>query len=178
VFLQFCLDATSAPYNFVVTEVGRENLSELHPRYGEHATDYKRIKYSVMKRLLRESLEVALIKINILSADDILNFIRQIRGVRNKHRLSKSSFANHWAALNHLYRCHNRRGFSHSVGDNLRTLFKGLYRTLAKKGGNVRRGRNASVVAADDGSVTVGTVATAATGASGAFDDYNEAKDQ
>jgi hypothetical protein len=134
VFLQFCLDATCAPYNSVVTEAGRENLRQLHPRYGERAIEYKRRKYSEMKRLLRESSEVALININVLSADDIMNYIRQIRGVRNRRMLSKSSFANHRAALNHLYRCHNRRGFSHSVGDNLRTLFKGLYRNLAKKG--------------------------------------------
>jgi hypothetical protein len=179
VFLQFCMDATSAPYNSVVTDIGRQNLMALHPRQGERSIAYKRRKFSEMKKILRECSEVPLININILSADDLMNYIRQIRGVRNGRMLSKSSFANHRAALNHLYRCHNRRGFSHSVGENLRTLFKGLYRNLAKRkrGGVVRRGRGTNVVAADDGSATVGTVFTAATGAAAAVDDQNEAKD-
>jgi hypothetical protein len=106
-----------------------------------------------MKRILRECLEVALININILSADDIMNYVHQICGVRNRRMLLKNSFANHREALNHLYKCHNCHGFCHSVGDNLRTLFKGLYRSLAKqkRGGNARRGMVASILASDDG---------------------------
>jgi hypothetical protein len=60
-----------------------------------------------MKRILRDWSEVPLIDIDTLSADDLMNYIRQIRGVKNGRLLSKSSFANHRAALNHLYRCHN-----------------------------------------------------------------------
>jgi hypothetical protein len=178
VFLQFCLDATSAPYNSVVTEVGRDNLRGLERRPRERAIEHKRRKFQEMKRILRECSEVSLINVNILSADDIMNYIRQIRSVRNRRMISKSTFANHRAALNHLYRCHNRSGFSHSVSENLKTLFKGLYRNLAKqkRSGRIRRGRGTGAAIADDGSATVGTVFTAATGVVGG-DDSSEAKD-
>jgi hypothetical protein len=178
VFLQFCLDSTSAPYNTVVTEVGRENLRGLARRPRERAIDHKRRKFQEMKRILRECSEVPLINVNVLTADDIMNYIRQIRSVRNRRMISKSTFGNHRAGLNHLYRCHNRRGFSNTVSENLKTLFKGLYRNLAKqrRSGNRRNSRGTGVVATDDGSATVGTVFTAATGAVG-MDDSSEAKD-
>jgi hypothetical protein len=155
-FLHFCNESTIAPYNRVLTEVGRANLESLRIRRGERVVAYKRRKMSEMKRILRECSEVPLIDINALTADHLMNYIRQIRGVKNGKILSKSSFANHRAALNHLYRCHNRRGFSHQITDHLKTLFKGLYRNIAKK----RRGISIRRDVADDGTATVGTIAT------------------
>jgi hypothetical protein len=155
-FLHFCMESTIAPYNMVLTDEGRANMESLHIRQGERVVAYKRRRMFEMKRILRECSETPLIDIDVLTADNLMNYIRQIRGVKNGKLLSKSSFANHRAALNHLYRCHNRRGFSPQITDHLKTLFKGLYRNLAKQ----RRGVSMRRIVADDG--TVGTMATGA----------------
>jgi hypothetical protein len=69
---------------------------------------------------------------------------------------AKSSFGSHRSAINHLYRCHNRRGYGHNTSDHLRTLFKGLNRNIAQRAQTTalyRRGR----ANLDDGSATLAT---------------------
>jgi hypothetical protein len=174
-FLSFCVESTVAPYNRVITEIGKSQLQLINTRQdGERLIDFKKRRFLEMKRILRQCSDVPLIDVNVLSADDLMNYIWQIRAVRSRRVLSKSSFANHRAALNHLYRYHNRRGFSHYVADNLKTLFKGLYRNLAKQKrtvGTPRRSR-ATIAVADDG----GTVTTVCSNID-ETEDFNEARD-
>jgi hypothetical protein len=87
--------------------------------------------------------------------------------------LSRAMFSQHRSAINHLYCCHNRSGFPNVTSDHLKTLFKGLHRSFAKRkqtGGN-RRVRTVE----DDGtaSIAAGTVATM----SALMGDGSEAKD-
>jgi hypothetical protein len=97
----------------------------------------------------------------------MMNYFRQIKNKKTGRTLaSKSSFGNHRAALNHLYRCHNRRGYGHDTCDHLKTLFKGLNRNIAQRSITAVRFRRASSVAGidDDGTTTVAnnTIATGA----------------
>jgi hypothetical protein len=109
-FLRYCADSNVEPYSLVVTDAGRECLRTLEPRFREKALDFNRRKQTTMRNALRECSESPIININILSGDDMMNYFRQLKSKKTGRTLSaKSSFGNHRAALNHLYRCHNRR---------------------------------------------------------------------
>jgi hypothetical protein len=111
-----------------------------------------------MRTLLRDASEIPIIDINVLSGDDMMNYFRQLKNKKTGRTLaSKSSFGNHRATLNHLYRCHNRRGYGSDTCDHLKTLFKGLNRNIAKRSimaVRFRRGANVAGVD-DDGTATV-----------------------
>jgi hypothetical protein len=157
-FLTFCAESTVAPYNLVVTESGHERLRMLKQRDGEKWLDYGRRKKLLMRNILRDAWDIPIIDINVLSGDDMMNYFRQLKNKKTGRTLaSKSSFGNHRAALNHLYRCHNRRGYGHDTCDHLKTLFKGLNRNIAQRSNmavSFRRGRG-MVGIDDDGTATV-----------------------
>jgi hypothetical protein len=164
-FLTFCAESTIAPYSLVLTESGHERLGMLQQRVGERWLDYGRRKKVLMRNILREASEIPIIDINVLSGDDMMNYFRQLKNKKTGRTLaSKSSFGNHRAALNHLYRCHNRRGYGHDTCDHLKTLFKGLNRNIAQRSITAVRFRRVagSVVGIqDDGTATVvNTIAT------------------
>jgi hypothetical protein len=132
-FLKYCAESVSAPYCDVLTDYGRENVRLLEPNEQEKVIPYNARRVKLLQSLLREASVSPLFDVHILTGDDMMNYFLKQKGSRTGKMLSRAMFSQHRSAINHLYRCHNRSGFPNIASDHLKTLFKGLHRSFAKR---------------------------------------------
>lgn len=85
-----------------------------------------------------------------------MDYLRQLRNTRTNAYLSRLGYGNRRAALIHLYRLHNKVGYSEEFRVELGNLFKGFYGNLAGMHGEARIVYDGEAVADGDAVAAVG----------------------
>jgi hypothetical protein len=99
---------------------------------------------------LRNAEDNHIIHLDRVTPRIFIDFVRLIRNMRNNAYLSRSAYGNRRAALFHLFRLHNKIGFSTEFGLELKTLLRGFFSTLAAMTGHARLVNNVGGDAAGD----------------------------
>jgi hypothetical protein len=116
-----------------LTEYGRMELGDIFvQREGENERMYRTRKLIRFKSLLRDSFDDNIINIDAITPSKYMGYIMSLKGRGANRHLSKSSYGNKRAALFHLFRLHNRVGFTDVFRGEIGGLFKGFYRTIVQ----------------------------------------------
>lgn len=128
-----------------LTEYGIARLGDLETRREtETVRTHRSRKLIQLKSLLRDSFENNIIHIESITPSRFMDYILSLTGNGNQRYLSKSSYGNKRSSLFHLFRMHNRVGYSAHFRLELSNLYKGLYRSIAQHRTAVNRGPNGS----------------------------------
>jgi hypothetical protein len=88
---------------------------------------------------LRLCLDHAMVHLEYITPSLYLDFLITQRNQRTGQHLGRSAFRQRRASLKHLFRLHNRIGFSGGYSDELTNLYKGLFRVLNHAGAAAQR---------------------------------------
>jgi hypothetical protein len=114
-----------------LTNYGKAELQKmLEERCSEGArVRSRRIKFKI-QRLFRRALEQPLLHLDAVLPEDFMNFVRSLRHKKHGTFLGKSAYGNKRSALFHLFRMHNKVGFSEDFQVELGNLYWGFYRRV------------------------------------------------
>ena len=104
------------------------------PNEGEGRRAYKKRVKLEFEFALRNSRVDPLVNLDYINPEGFVSYIIPLRNGCTNNFLSRSSLGNKRAALNHLFRLHNRIGYGESFRLELSGLYKGLYRKIASTG--------------------------------------------
>jgi hypothetical protein len=118
-----------------LTEYGVDCLKEVFTKRGEETVRKHRSRIIVsVKKLLRDAHTHHVVVLPLVTAPRFMEFIFSLKNKKNHNRfLSKSSYGNHRSSLFHLFRMHNRRGYSEELKSELSSLFKSFFRRITKQ---------------------------------------------
>ena len=128
-----------------VTEHGKGRLQYIFTRSeGESCRDHGTRLKDQMKVLLRQAVQDPVMNLDAITPQAYMVFVMGLRHGRTGGYLSKSAYNSKRSALYHLYRLHNKRGYSENFKSELGSLYRGFHRRLQER-------RPARVVDAGDG---------------------------
>jgi hypothetical protein len=112
-----------------LTERGYNSLKEVFTKSGEETVRKHRSRIVIcIKNLLRNANIHHVVVLSLVSALRFMEYIFSLQNKKNPNRfLSKSSYGNHRLSLFHLFRMHNRRGYSEEFKLELSSLFKSFF---------------------------------------------------
>jgi hypothetical protein len=120
-----------------LTEYGRTRLADISTRREDESLhSYRSRKAIDLKALLRDAYDQQVVLIDAVTPPRYMDYILSITGAGNIKYLSKSSYGNKRSALFHLFRMHNRTGYSTHFRLELTNLFKGFFRSLTQHRNN------------------------------------------
>lgn len=99
-----------------------------------------------IQSILRDAYDEPILLLDAVVPADYMSFIITLRKSNGSY-LSSSSYGNKRSALFHLFRLHNRVGFTKNFTNELTNLFKGFNREIAQKRGEAEGG--------EDGNATI-----------------------
>jgi hypothetical protein len=92
-----------------------------------------------MKQYLREAHNTPLIIEENITASMFMEFLTTLRHSRTDSFLGRSAYQHRRSALFHLFRLHNRMGFTPAFSSELSDMYKGLYRVLSHSAAATQR---------------------------------------
>jgi hypothetical protein len=97
-----------------LTKYGIEQLTPAYqPLVGETRKAFRKRKTDQVKDLVRHAYHYPIVNIDIVQPEDYMVYISSLRTTTNPPTyLSNSAYNNKRSSLLHLFRQHNRRGFS------------------------------------------------------------------
>lgn len=117
-----------------LTDYGRTQLGNiLVQREDETIRVFRTRKTFQLKNLLRHSDTHSIVILDQITPTRYMNYIMSLSGRRTARHLSKSSYGSKRAALFHLFRLHNKLGFSPDFKVELGNLFKGFLPSNCKE---------------------------------------------
>jgi hypothetical protein len=129
-----------------LTDHGKDQLcicSSLLPN--ETVAGQKQRVRETVTTILRNAFNEPILILDAVVPADYMSFILTLRKSDGSY-LSSSSYGNKRSALYHLFRLHNRVGFTKNFTNELTNLFKGFNREIAqKRGGAVEGGEGGNV---------------------------------
>mmetsp|Transcript_14102 Transcript_14102/g.38951 ORF Transcript_14102/g.38951 Transcript_14102/m.38951 type:complete len:657 (-) Transcript_14102:1020-2990(-) len=87
---------------------------------------------STFRSCLENAPAEPILKLQNLTPEIFMTHVSALRNPRTNKYLSPSSYGNRRAMINHMFRIHHRNGMPDEFKEELCTLYKGFYRTLAK----------------------------------------------
>jgi hypothetical protein len=145
-----------------LTEYGIEQLTPAYqPLVGESRKHFRKRKTDIIKDLVRHAYHHPIVNIDIVQPEEYMVYILSLCTTTNPPSyLSNSAYNNKRSSLSHLFRQHNRRGFSENFRIEIGNLLRGFKREIAQQRQHPprRRRRNADDDDYDDDdNVGVGT---------------------
>jgi hypothetical protein len=112
-----------------LTNHGRECLSEVFSlNEGESERKHRMRQNKSVKLLLRASNTNHIVRLHCVSASRFMEYIMSLKNTRKPNAyLSKSSYGNKRSSLFHLFRMHNRTGFTDEFDAELAGLYKSFF---------------------------------------------------
>jgi hypothetical protein len=116
-----------------LTDYGVTQIADVETRREtETIRMYRSRSIIQLKSLLRDSFNNNIIRINSITPSGFMDYVLTLKGRGNNRYLSKSSYGNKRSSLFHLFRMHNRIGYSSLFREELSNLYRGLYRSIAQ----------------------------------------------
>ena len=116
-----------------LTAVGTGRLQRIKTRReGERTRAFQKRMYRQLKTLLRRCSSEPLLVLHRITPESFMDYVMSNRrdARRGGGYLGKSAYGNKRSAFNHLFRCHNRRGFPEDFNSELGNLYRGFYRNI------------------------------------------------
>jgi len=130
-FLKWCLERSGD--NDWLMEYGRQSIVMLVVNKEDESVHKHKVRmHTDLQALLRNAHSHPIVKIDKITSEGYMQYILNPRHPGNGGYLSKSSYGNKRASLNHLFRVHNRVGIPPDFCKQLTNLFKGFFRSLAQ----------------------------------------------
>jgi hypothetical protein len=83
--------------------------------------------------LLRGADMAPIVQLDEITAELYINYSRQLRNIKSRSYLGKSTIKVKRSALFHLFRLHNGEGYNEAFKQSLNLLFCGLFRVLTNR---------------------------------------------
>ena len=129
-FLSWCRVNDMADW---LTDLCKLELDSFVRRENESLHVHRARVRLAMKNLLRNAHSDPLCHLELITPDGYMRHIISLRHRRNGGYLTKSAYGNKRAALFHLFRMHNKVGYSTEFRVELSNLYRGFFRTLTLK---------------------------------------------
>ncbi len=126
-FLKWCLERSGD--DDWLTDFGRESITALVvDREDETCHQHKARIHTGLQGLLRSAHLHPIVNLDKITSEGYMNYIVKLRHPGRGGYLSRSSYGNKRASLNHLFRVHNQVGIPPNFCKQLTNLFKGFHR--------------------------------------------------
>ena len=150
-FILWCFD--NLPEVLTVHGVGNVAEYRSHCPFGATMQVLFRENKQSFIEHLREAEVNAIINLEVLTPRMFMDYVRQLRNLRNGTYLSRSAYGNRRAGLFHLYRLHNNVGFDPVFSQELTLLYRGFFSNLTGMVGESQLVVDADNAEANDGIV-------------------------
>jgi hypothetical protein len=131
-----------------LTEYGLEKLSFIFlQQEKETGRKFRSRQLIEIKKILREANTNPVVHLSAISATRFMEYIFDLENKKRPNKyLSKSSYGNQRSSLFHLFRMHNRKGYSDDFKVELGCLFKSFFRQITQHPSRGRESRGEAAI--------------------------------